>query len=194
MGRSRVYILMRALLACAAILGLSACGGAKTAPVDIAEVRTALDHAIKVIATGIEREDAVLASQPVSERFVMGNNVAVRYLDGGWSGEGIGKFRTFFDSVFEIHSNISQTFEVRDVNQVGDVAAVRVYNELVSSRVDRTPPENSTAAGWDWFIFERDSGQWLLIGWDEAPEPAPEPEPEPEPEPDSHDEGEGGDL
>ncbi|GEM_PF-2119358 len=160
---------MRAAIAVVACLALAACGGAATAPLDISEVRAALANSLSLLATGIEREDPLLASQPVSERFVMGGNIAVRYRDEGWSGEGIGSFRDFFASVFELHANIGQSLTLRDVELIGDVATARVHNEFVSSRVDRVPPENYTAAGWDWLVFEREAAGWLLISWDEAP-------------------------
>jgi len=165
------------------VMLLAGCSGSGT-PTDISDVRAELEASLSKLALAIEREDPVLASQIASERFVMSDNIAVRYSDSGWSGTGIGSFRTFFDGVFTVHANISQTFELRDVEQVGDVATARVYNELVSSRTDRTPPEGHIAAGWDWFIFERIGMNWLLILWEEAPAPD-------EPE---HEMGDGEDL
>ena len=174
----------RAIAAAFVCLALGACSSAATAPLDIDEVRTALASSIGIIATGIEREDPLLASQPVSDRFTMGNNVAVRYRDQGWNDQwvGVGRFREFFTSVFEIHANIEQTLDLRDVELIGDVATARVHNEFLSSRVDRLPPENFTAAGWDYFVFEREAGGWRLLSWDEAPEPEP------------HEMGEGEDI
>ncbi|MBN2080572.1 hypothetical protein JW859_00040 [bacterium] len=173
---------MRKLVATiAVVILLTGCSGSPT-PTEISDVRAALEASLYKLAVAIEREDPILASQVASERFVMGDNIAVRYSDDGWSGEGIGAFRSFFDGVFTVHANISQTFELRDVEQVGDVATARVYNELVSSRTDRTPPEGYVAAGWDWFIFERVGKNWLLINWDEASNPA------------EHEMGDGEDL
>lgn len=165
-------------------LALAACSSAATAPVDIGEVRAALANSLGIIATGIAREDPLLASQPVSDRFTMGNNVAVRYLDQGWNEQwvGIGKFREFFSGVFEIHANIEQLLTLRDVELIGDVATARVRNEFISSRVDRLPPESFTATGWDWLVFEREAGGWRLISWEEAPAPEP------------HEMGEGEDI
>jgi len=168
----------------AVILLLAGCAGSDAVPVQIGDVRDEVQASLAKLALAIEREDPILASQIASERFVMSDNIAVRYSDSGWSGTGIGSFRTFFDGVFTVHANISQTFELRDVEQVGDVATARVYNELVSSRTDRTPPEGHIAAGWDWFIFERIGMNWLLILWEEAPAPD-------EPE---HEMGDGEDL
>jgi len=177
---------MRIVVTIATCLVLAACSGARSAPLDIAQVRAALTNEISILATGINREDPLLASQPVSPRFTMDGNIAMRYHQDGWDGEGIGKFREFFAKVFTVHANIDQRFEIRDVNLTGEVAYVRVYNDFLSSRTDVTPPENYTAAGWDWLVFELDGGQWLLIRWDEAPEPELEPIP--------HDEGTGGDV
>jgi hypothetical protein len=172
---------MRVALTTALIcLALAGCIGSSSVPMDVADVRAALQANLHTLATGIEREDPILASQIVSERFVMNNNIGIRYLDDGWTGEGIGPFRSFFEKVFEVHANIDQSFELRDVEQVGMVATARVYSELISSRTDRVPPEGYTAAGWDWFIFELQGASWVLIRWDEAP-PA-------------HDMGEGGEL
>lgn len=173
---------MRATIAILVCAALTACASSATAPLDIDEVRTALEANLDILATGIEREDPLLASQPVSEKFVMGGNIAVRYRDEEWSGEGIGSFREFFAGVFELHANIGQTLTLRDVELIGDVATARVHNEFVSSRVDRVPPENYTAAGWDWLVFEREAGGWRLISWEEAPAPEP------------HEMGEGEDI
>jgi hypothetical protein len=177
---------MRAIAAIALCCILMACGSTSDVPLDITEVRVALIHQLGILATGINREDPMLASQPISERFRMDNNIAVRYHPDGWktNDEGVGKFREFFSKAFEIHANIDQRLELRDLELTGEVAAARVWNWFVSSRTDRTPPENFTASGWDWLVFELDSGVWRLISWDEAPEP--------EPEPVIHNGGEGG--
>ena len=165
---------MKRLIITVLLLLLTSCGGSTTSPTEIADVRTALEFQINVLALGIEREDSILASQAISEKFRMGSNVAVRYDEGGWSGSGIGKFREFFDDAFEIHSNIDQGLTILDIYLTGNVATARVHNEFLSSRVDWTPPDSFSAEGWDWMIFERDSGQWLLISWEEAPEPVEE--------------------
>ena len=159
---------MRYLATIALCLTLVACGNAGTAPLDLESVRAVLLAALDVLNTGVEREDPILASQPISDRFSMNNNIAVRYLDEGWTGKGAGKFREFFDEVFEIHANIEQQLVLIEVDLQGEVATARVGVDFSSLRVDRTPPENHTASGEDYFIFEREDGSWRLIRWDEA--------------------------
>jgi hypothetical protein len=163
-------ILTTALLACLALTG---CFGSSAAPLDVGSVRSAIAAQIDRLRTGIEREDPLLASQIVSDRFVMNPNIGIRYLDDGWpdNGVGISAFRGFFADVFELHANIDQSFELRDVQLVGSVASARVYNQFFSSRTDRVPPEGYTASGWDWLIFELQGASWVLIRWDEAPAP-----------------------
>jgi len=172
---------MKQILTVATIcLVLTGCLSSTSIPLGIGEVRSALAANLLTLATGIEREDPLLASRIVSERFEMDNNIGIRYLDDGWSGTGIGAFREFFSKVFEVHANIDQRFDLRDVEQVGNVATARVFSEFFSSRTDRVPPEGYTASGWDWLIFELDGASWVLIRWDEAPLP--------------HDMGEGEEL
>lgn len=180
---------MRTILITMLCLALSACGGAATAPVDIAAVRLLLEQDIAIIALGINREDAVLTSRPVSDRFIMGGNIAVRYLDQGWDGRGISAFRTFFggrDGVFDTHANIEQTLVLVDVAlQGGELAEATVLSSFSSVRTDKSPPEivPPPIEPWrDLLVFQREGGAWRLINWDEAPLPDP------------HDEGEGGEL
>ncbi len=166
---------------------LAACGGSLSAPTDIIAVRAVLEQEVALLALGLSREDALLASQPVSDRFVMGNNIAVRYIDRNWDGRGIAAFRVFFggsDGVFAFNANIEQTLELTDVELQGDeLAAAIVLSSFSSVRVDRTPPEivPPPIEPWrDQLVFQREGGAWRLISWDEAPLP-PE-----------HDAGEGG--
>lgn len=177
---------MRVILTVGLCLVLCTCSSSPGVPLDIDAVRAALTYEIGIIATGINHEDPLLASQPVSPRFTMNENVAVRYHQGGWDGTGIGKYREFFAKVFTVHANIDQRFTIHDLSLNGEVAWVRVYNDFLSSRTDVTPPENYTAAGWDWLVFELDNGKWLLINWDEAPDPNAEPI--------DHDAGNGEDI
>jgi hypothetical protein len=153
------------------LLGMVACGGAQTPATEIESVRDMVQLEVDILATGIEREDSSLASQPVSAEFVMGNNVAIRYHSDGWNGSGIGKFRDFMEKVFDRHANIQQILNVREVFLSGDVAYARVYNEFSSVRTDRVPPEFYITDGWDLLIFERVDGGWQLRRWDEGEEP-----------------------
>jgi len=175
---------MRALLTAALIacLALTGCLGSSAAPLDVGSVRSALAAQIETLVAGIEREDPLLASRIVSDRFVMNPNIGIRYLDEGWPEKdvGISAFREFFAKVFEVHANIDQSFELDDVQLVGTVASARVYSQFFSSRTDRVPPEGYTASGWDWLIFELQGASWVLIRWDEATTP--------------HDMGEGEEL
>jgi hypothetical protein len=173
-------IILTAVVIC---LTLTGCLGSSTVPLDVGEVRAALEADLSLLATAFEREDPLLASQIISDRFEMDNNIGIRYLDEGWQENdvGISAFRLFFSKVFEVHTNIDQSFMLRDVEQVGNVATARVYSEFFSTRTDRTPPEGYTASGWDWLIFELDGTSWVLIRWDEAPGPP-------------HDMGQGGEL
>jgi len=162
---------MRILLAMLLCLALAACGGAGTAPLDETAVRALLTDELEIIAEGLNREDPVLASQPVSDLFVMGNNIAVRYLDAGWTGQGVGSYRAFFDASLAVYDNILQKFELTDLQVTGDVAVARVQQDFSAVRIDRAPPENVTASSEEYFIFEREDGAWLLIRWDEVPPP-----------------------
>lgn len=180
---------MRTLVTIGLCLLLASCGGSESAPTDIISVRQVLEQEVGILALGINRENAVLASQPVSDRFVMGNNIAVRYIDRNWDGRGIAAFRNFFgggDGVFAFNANIEQTLTLTDIELQGDeLAATIVLSSFSSVRVDRTPPEiiPPPIEPWrDQLVFQREGGAWRLISWDEAPLP-PE-----------HDEGEGGEI
>jgi len=177
---------MRILATACLCLLLAACGVSQTAPVDIASVRALLTQEVAIIALGINREDPVLASQPVSDRFLMGANVAGRYRDQPFDGRGVAAFRVFFggtDGVFGVNANIEQTMVLTDVELQGDdLAAAVVFTNFSSVRVDKTPPEivPPQIEPWrDLFVFQREGGAWRLINWDEAPLPP-------------HDQGGGG--
>jgi len=163
-------IILTAVVICLALTG---CLGSSTLPLEVGDVRTALEANLHLLAIAFEREDPLLASQIISDRFEMDNNIGIRYLDEGWpdNATGISAFRQFFAKVFEVHANIDQSFMLRDVELVGNVATARVYSEFFSSRTDRVPPEGYTASGWDWLIFELEGTSWVLIRWDEAPGP-----------------------
>lgn len=167
---------MRVVLAILLCLMLAACNGASTAPLEAEDVRAVIVDELGIIAEGINRENPVLASEPVGELFVMGNNIAVRYLDEGWpeGNEGIGFYRAFFEESFDQFDNILQKFEIKDLQITGDVAVAQVQEDFNAVRVDRVPPENVTASSVDFFIFERQDGEWLLIRWDEVPPPPEE--------------------
>ena len=165
---------MRILLAILLCLALCACDGAGTAPLDADAVRALLTDELAIIAEGINREDPVLASQPVGDLFVMGNNIAVRYVDTGWGGQGIGAFRAFFAASLNVYDNILQKLELTDLEVTGDVAVATVQEDFSAVRIDRAPPENVTASSVEYFIFEREDGAWLLIRWDEIPPPPAE--------------------
>lgn len=170
---------MRTLLILLLVLALSACSGGAGAPLDEPGVTALLRQHLQLIAEGVSREDPFLASQPVSELFVMGNNIAVRFRDAGWENSGIGAFRSFFATVFDLHENILLELELLEVDIVGDVATAKVKVDFNSVRVDRVPPENVTSSSEDYMLFQREAGAWLLIRWDEVPPPPP------------HDEGSG---
>lgn len=179
---------MRVIATTAFCLLLSACGVSQTAPTQIAAVRALLLQEVAIIALGINREDPILASQPVSDRFLMGPNVASRYRDQPFDGRGVAAYRVFFggtDGVFAVNANIEQTLALTDVELQGiDLAAAVVFSNFSSVRVDKTPPEivPPQIEPWrDLLVFQREGGAWRLISWDEAPLPP-------------HDAGEGGNL
>lgn len=164
---------MRHLLTFALCLTLAACSSAQVSPFDIADVRATLENAVSIVETGFNREDPILASQPIAASFTMDGNVAVRYRDGGWKSEwqGIGSFRTFCNDVIETHANIIMEMTVTDVMMTGDLATAVVQVDFYSMRADRTPPENHTASGLDYMVFERETGSWLMRRWEEKPPP-----------------------
>jgi len=161
----------------AAALLCSACS-ASSAPLNEDEVHSQILTELEVISTGLEREDALLASQPIDDKFVMGGNVAIRYLDAGWSGEGVGAYRNFFASAFVTLQNISQEFSIDALDVNGAVATCQITGSFSGVRVDLVPPQNVNASGTDYMTFQRKGGQWLLVRWDEVP-PAEPPAEEP---------------
>ncbi|MCH7472627.1 hypothetical protein IIA79_06715 [bacterium] len=173
------------------LIALAACRGASGPPVDYDAVRAAVVSALGIINIGIEREDPILASQPLSELFTMGGNVAIRYSDEifpegeGAPRSGIALFRGFFADAFEVHANIFHSFTLIELDLSGEVATATVEVEFNSLRVDRNPPENHVASGTDYLVFQLEGGAWRLVSWDEVPPPFEEP---------PHDAGEGEDL
>jgi hypothetical protein len=180
---------MRTLSTICLCLLLAACGVSQTAPTEIAAVRALLTQEVAIIALGINREDPIMASQPVSDSFTMGGNVATRYGNQGWGGTGVNGvawFRAFFGGTggaFAVNANIEQTMQLTDVELQGtDLATAVVYTNFSSVRVDKTPPEivPPQIEPWrDLMVFQREGGAWRLITWDWEPLPP-------------HDEGEGG--
>jgi hypothetical protein len=168
--------LFRTAFALLLAAGIAACSTAG-APSGEAEVRAFIEESLGLIATGLQREDAVLASAPASDQFVMGSNVAIRYLDAGWNGQGIGALRGFFSAAFQTQQNISQQFRLASLELVGGVATAVVVSEYSSVRVDRVPPENTTASGEDIMVFQLEDSGWRLVSWDQPlPPEAPPPE------------------
>jgi hypothetical protein len=167
-------------------LAVAACG-AESAPLEEAQVRDEIINELGILATGIEREDAILASQPIDDEFIMGGNVAIRYLAAGWSGKGVGSFRSFFAAAFAGMQNISQEFELDAINVNGSVTTCQVTGSFSGVQIDPVPPQNVNASGTDYMTFQRKGGQWLLVRWDEVPPAAP-----PVEEPPAEGEGEGG--
>jgi len=175
---------MRRLAITAVVFLAIGCSGSHTVPTDVLGVRQVLQESLNLMAFGFEQEDYFLASQPVSERFTMNNNVAVRYHPDGWGEvQGVGKFREFLLKVFELHANIEQQFEITGVELNGELANANTNVIFNSARTDTVPPEAHTAPGEDLFIFEKENGAWKLIRWDEQPE-----------HPEDHGEGVGEDV
>ena len=172
---------MRNLLTtCVCLLLLAACssGGA---PTETPEVRGVVETHLAVLANGIVLENSSLASQPVSERFIMGDNVGTRYRDNGWDGRGVQDFRDYWDSVFKVHENISINFIIESLDVNGEVATAVVSSKYSGVKVNTTPPESFTADGFDYMIWQLEDRGWRLITWEEAP-------------PGAHNEGEGEDI
>ena len=174
---------MRYILTILLCLALSACSGSTGTPDDLEAVRAVVLQSLSLLTEGLQREDAALASQPIGERFYMGPNVALRYSGEAPGGLGIGPFRAYLTGVFAVQANISCQLELldlqpqpaaaasRSVSGVGDVVWATVQVTFNSVRVDSAPPQNFTAEYTDYFVFERDSGAWLLERWDEVPPP-----------------------
>lgn len=163
---------MRTLANIWVCLLLAGCGSARIAPLEIGPVRLAIEQALQTINTGIVTEDEILASQQIHDIFMMDGNISLRYRDVPWGDvRGQGEFRKFFNTVFEIHANIYHSLVLIDLELTGDIATARVEVIFNSTRSDKIPPEGFAAEGTDLFIFQREGGSWLLIAWDEAPDP-----------------------
>ncbi len=162
---------MQKLLVLLVVLLLCACGGGN-APVTAVEVQGVLATHLAVIANGIVREDPLLASQPISERFLMGDNVGVRYRDAGWEGRGVQSFRDYFNAVFAVSENLSINFSILSLDVNGEVATAVVTSTCSGVKVGATPPESFTADGYDYMIWQLEARGWRLITWDVAPEGA----------------------
>lgn len=162
---------MRKLIALIFSLMLCSCGGGN-APVTEDEVGSVLATHLAVLANGIVREDAELASQPISERFTMGDNTGVRYRDAGWEGRGVQSFRDYFAAVFNIYENISINFTILSLDVNGEVATAVVSSDFSGVKVNTTPPESFTAEGYDYMIWQLEDRGWRLITWEVAPEGA----------------------
>jgi hypothetical protein len=162
------------------LLALTSCGSG-SAPLETGEVQQVLEHHLAVLANGIVREDPLLCSQPVSERFVMGGNIGVRYREAGWEGAGVQSFRSYWDSVFSQFENISISFLIESLDVNGEVATAVVTSQFSGVKVGPVPPESFTADGFDYMVWQRELKGWRLISWDVAPEGA-------------HNQGEGASL
>lgn len=165
-------------LAALLLLVLLGCGSSRSAPLELAAVEMLLTTQLSIMSAGIEREDFILASQPVGDLFIMGPNVALRYGSTTFppanvEPRGLRPFRTFFNEAFKSNANISQSFTIEDIELNGDVATLTVASEFNSTRVDVTPPQNTTAALDDYMVFQREEGTWRLISWDEIPAEVP---------------------
>ncbi|MCB1219733.1 MAG: hypothetical protein H7A35_11765 [Planctomycetales bacterium] len=178
---------MKRLIQTTMLLGLLAilpagCTSSYSAPLEIEDVRSVLEHNIRLIEAGINGEDVFLASQPISEQFTMDNNVAVRY-SSEWTGEGVGSFRNFWAKVFEDNANIQFELVMVGLELDGDIATAHCTSDYTSQMPDIVPPEVRVATDNDYLQFERQNGEWLLRRWEFRPDPEPD---------DGHDEGEGG--
>lgn len=159
---------MRTLLTILALLLLAGCG-ASVGPLTEPEIRAAVVAAFAELDTGIEREDPYLASHPAAELFHMGNNIAVRYTDGEFSGSGPAALRGLFSNAFKLHANILHETSLLDLSITGDVATAKTSIEFDSLRVDKVPPENFTSTSYDTFVFILEKGNWKILAWDETP-------------------------
>ena len=162
---------MRTIAVITALLILCSCGGG-TAPLDASAVRGVLEHHLAVLANGIVREDPLLTSQPVSERFTMGENVGVRYRNNGWEGRGVQDFRDYWEAVFNIYENLSINFTIESLDVNGEVATAVVSSNFSGVKVNTTPPESFTADGFDYMIWQLEDRGWRLLTWELAPEGA----------------------
>ena len=155
-----------------ALAGLAGCG-ASSSPLDPVQLRGLLSSELTILATGLERQDPQLASEPINDNFSMDNNVAVRYQDTAWAGTGPSAFLTFVNSVFTLQANITVSLDLQDVQQTGDVATATVHVVWNSTRTDSVPPGHYTSDSTDYFFFRRRAAGWRLLRWQETPAPVP---------------------
>jgi hypothetical protein len=156
------------------LLPLIAGCGASGAPTDPTSLRSTIGAELRLVATGIERGDGLLAAEPIDDAFRMGDNVAVRYQDGPWgNGSGEASFLQFLNNVFALHANIQLSLQLTDVQQSGDLATASVHVVWNSTRTDVVPPGHYTAENDDYFFFRRRPAGWLLLRWQETPLPPP---------------------
>lgn len=159
----------------AVILVLTLCScGASVGPLEESEVRASILGSLKQVDSGIEREDAFLASAPAGELFRMNNNIAVRYSDGNFEGSGPDALRGVYSKAFNRHANILHTMTLTELVVSGEVATATVEVEFNSLREDKVPPENFTSTSTDILVFTLDHGKWKIRSWEEPPveEPA----------------------
>jgi hypothetical protein len=146
--------------------------GASSAPRDPVQLRGLLEHELVLLQTGLERQDALLASSPVDDAFTMDPNVAVRYLDKAFEGNGPSAFLAYTNKVFALHANISLSLTLIDLQQTDDLATATVHVVWNSQRTDTVPPGHYTADNMDYFFFRRHPAGWRLLNWKEIPAPA----------------------
>jgi hypothetical protein len=170
MDAKRLLVTAGATLAMLA--GLAGCG-ASSAPPGPVELRDLLNSELTRLATGLERQDALLAAEPIDDDFGMQNNVAARYSDANWSGSGPSGFLAFLNNVFNLHANIQVSLEMSDLQQTGDLATATVHVVWNSTRTDAVPPGHYTADNVDYFFFRRRAAGWRLLHWQETPAPVP---------------------
>jgi hypothetical protein len=157
------------LLAAAAALLLCGCSSSGGAATDEQAVREAVLAVLNTLELGIERGDVSLASQGISDQFVLGGNAGLRYSDTAWSGSGVPAFRAFFNSSFLTRVNVQQDFTLVTLDVSGELAQALAGSSYNATRIDRVPPEAVTAASQDLLVFRREGGAWRLVSWDVAP-------------------------
>jgi hypothetical protein len=149
------------------VLFLSACSAGSSDTDADSAVRAALLR----ITTGINREDVLLASQPVSSRFQIGANVRSRYSAADWNSgnPGDAEFRGFFGAALLTLANVQQSMEITDLDVQGEVATAHVDAGFDALRILPAPAENVTYRTSDVLVFELEGGSWRLVSWDEVP-------------------------
>jgi hypothetical protein len=157
-----VIVVMAATLLCS-------CSSSGGGPTDQQAVREAVLAVLNTLELGIERGDASLASQGISDQFVLGGNAGLRYSDLPWSGVGIPALRAFFNASFLTRANVQQDFILVNLDVTGELAQALVDSAYNATRIDRVPPEAVTAASRDLLVFRREGVAWRLVSWDVAP-------------------------